>query len=1772
MREAKGWAWAAFWSLACAMVLVVAQAGAQAGGPVDGLVDGLGGVDGEPRWLTIEPSAERVLAGGAGAGLRVVLISGDEEYRSEEALPQLAAILAERHGFACDVLFAVEPSTGLINPERRDNIPGLEKLADADLMVIATRFRDLPDEQMAHVARYVESGRPIVGIRTATHAFALSSETYKRYSWDFEGGEGVGGAERAWAQGFGRAVLGETWIAHHGEHGRQSTRGLVAPGARGHAIARGLGEPERPLVGLSGVWGPTDVYRVRLPLAEGCEAVVLGQVLDGMTADALPAGGEQNEPLMPIAWARVREVGEGGGQRVFTMTLGAAGDFVAEGSRKLFVNGVLWAVGRESMIPADGAGAGLVGEYRPTGFGFGGFVRGLRPESLRPRSARPAGADVPGGGGGEGGADASGVRLEDGDRVVLVGNTFAERLAMSGAFEALVQAGSSGRGVSVRSVPWPGDEAGLRPREMNVPAMEEWLAVYGADVVVMCFGMSESFAGEAGLAGFRESLGGLIDRVRAGRYARDASGVARASRVVLVTPIVPEDLGEPLVAGEALARRRREVRLYAGAMREVAAERGVACVDLTLIDPDGVHVNAAAGASGGERLTSNGIHPSEAGAWWYAAEMVEQLGWLPSRDLGGAASSGGAGGGVAVLENARAVAWDKFYHERLRYKPTNTEYVWGRRHEPFGVVNFPPEMAQLERMIAAREAALREVFTSAGGGVDVAAARALALRLAAEGGASGGPAVWESVPGDVYAEDAWSPPAVVPVGTETSLGSLTVRGAEAFLETFTVAPGYAVELFASELDFAELANPLAMAFDARHRLWVLCAPTYPHLMPGARPRCKLIVLEDRDGNGRADACTTFADELYIPTGFVIDTDCVYVGHGAELLRLSDTDGDGRADRREVVLSGFSMPDSHHQISAFEWDPAGGILMHEGVFGRANVETAWGTRRSVDAAVWRFDPRDGRLSLMSHASFANPWGHVFDDFGQSVLADASGGENFSFAQVLAAFEYPAKPRRAGSVLVRGRPTAGCEIISGRHFPDEAQGTFLVNQCIGFHGTRWDRLIEGGEGASAWSTQQMPTDLLESSDTNYRPVVVEIGPDGAAYILDWCNPIIGHMQYSLRDPRRDTSHGRVWRVRHATRELVRPPNIEGAGLAELLELLRLPERNTRAIARRRLQRWDADEVLTAAAAWAGKLAADEPLRERLMLELLWLHQAHGRADGAVLDAVLASADARARAAAVRVVMHWSRDGLMASSEALARLERAATDPDMRVRLEAVTACGWLAWSGQGAEASRVAERAAAMPMDAGLRAIVDETLAFLSRFGGGESAVAQRATLDGLPTDVLARLEMTPMVASVLVVRADATDELRALAADRLATESAGLGDGLGAGRGEGLLAAWRAASDRERAARVLTPMLTALDAGELAAMGDELRAMRDEPGLVGTLARALLVLGGASINEQAESSARLVELAMLMPAGSVPGEVVGRMIAAASSGEVDASMAVEAVTWHAVDAERASMAAAWLGGNVRAVAGAGLDSWSPAHALAAASLRGLASLREAGLAIEPAGLRGSALPVAASGEVMLRGREIYLDELTGCARCHGASGLGAEGFPPLASSAFVHGAVGRAAAIVVHGLEGELRMPGGGVYNSAMMPLGETMDDEQIAAVLTYVRQSFGNFAPAVLPGEVAAARRQRPAGGGTWSVRELMQRYPLSTDRLISPVAMATAGDPTPARPRGEVAANGASEASAEAEGRAAPRWVPWAAVAGVTLVSMVGVVLLVRGGVKPGK
>jgi len=308
---------------------------------------------------------------------KIVLVSGDEEYRSEEALPQLAKILSTHHGFDCTVLFAQDPALlGIVDPNFTNNIPGTAMLENADLMILFTRFRDLPNEQMKHFENYLQKGKPIIAIRTSTHAFNVKDSLSNYQHW----GNYYDGEKTDWKGGFGKKILGGNWHTHHGHHKQQSTRGQFAEGAKEHPILKNIA--------VEKIWGATDVYGHPLPMPEGTQILVLGQTVDrenpydendlffGMkptdnkiatSNSASKKDYNPNDPMMPIVWTKPYQISNGKKGMSLTSTIGASSDLLNDELRKLFVNATYHLL--DLSIPEQG-NVNFVGKYEPTQFSF----------------------------------------------------------------------------------------------------------------------------------------------------------------------------------------------------------------------------------------------------------------------------------------------------------------------------------------------------------------------------------------------------------------------------------------------------------------------------------------------------------------------------------------------------------------------------------------------------------------------------------------------------------------------------------------------------------------------------------------------------------------------------------------------------------------------------------------------------------------------------------------------------------------------------------------------------------------------------------------------------------------------------------------------------------------------------------------------------------------------------------------------------------------------------------------------------------------------------------------------------------------------------------------------------------------------------------------------------------------------------------------------------------------------------------------------------------
>jgi len=312
----------------------------------------------QDRWIAYRDNP------GPGRGKHIVLIAGDEEYRSEEALPMLAQVLAKRHGFDCTVLFAQDPVTGEVDPNEKTDIDGLELLDHADLVVIFVRFREWDPEEMRYLDEYLRRGMPVIGLRTATHAFEAGIDregTYAHYAWDSPEPPG----------GFGSKVLGTTWVGHHGEPGLQSTSAVPDQNAFTHPVMRGVGE----------IWCENDVYEIE-PLPDDAQILMRGVVLAGMTPDSPRAEGPRFEEDLPVAWMREFPLTEDRIMRIFTTTLGSGRDFKDENLRRLFINACYWTTHLEEEIP-ELTDVRPIEWYEPSPSGFGKQLRGLQPVEMR---------------------------------------------------------------------------------------------------------------------------------------------------------------------------------------------------------------------------------------------------------------------------------------------------------------------------------------------------------------------------------------------------------------------------------------------------------------------------------------------------------------------------------------------------------------------------------------------------------------------------------------------------------------------------------------------------------------------------------------------------------------------------------------------------------------------------------------------------------------------------------------------------------------------------------------------------------------------------------------------------------------------------------------------------------------------------------------------------------------------------------------------------------------------------------------------------------------------------------------------------------------------------------------------------------------------------------------------------------------------------------------------------------------------------------------------
>lgn len=512
-------------------------------------------------------------------------------------------------------------------------------------------------------------------------------------------------------------------------------------------------------------------------------------------------------------------------------------------------------------------------------------------------------------------------------------------------------------------------------------------------------------------------------------------------------------------------------------------------------------------------------------------------------------------------------------------------------------------------------------------------------------------------------------------------------------KSFQVAPGFEVNLYASD---PKIAKPIQMNFDPQGRLWIASSETYPQIKPGQQANDRILVVEDTNGDGRAEKTTVFAGGLLIPTGIAPGDGGAYVANSTELLHLADTNGDGRADTTRVVLSGFGTEDTHHILHTLRWGPDGRLYFNQSIYIHSHIETPWGVRRLNAGGIWRFQPETMRLQVLARG-WVNSWGHHFDRFGQSFVTDGAGGEGINHLVPGAAYVTAVGVPRILRGLNPGSPKyCGLEILSGRHLPEDWRGDLLTND---FRGNRVCR-FKVTESGSSYSARLMP-DLIRTRHVAFRPIDIKMGPDGAIYIADWYNPIIQHGEVDFRDPRRDHVHGRIWRVTAKGRPLVPRRQPQRSKISQLVSSLAAPEMWVRRQARRALQERPFDqreEIVAELDRWCAQIDPQRVDAGSLALEALWTFQAFDVVRDELLAGLLKSADPQVRTAACRIAAGFPTS----CQRELAALVR---DPHPRVRLEAVRS---LAGRDSGDDGGKLANNPTLPAVMAALEADRDATL--------------------------------------------------------------------------------------------------------------------------------------------------------------------------------------------------------------------------------------------------------------------------------------------------------------------------------------------------------------------------------------------------------------------------------------------------------------------------------
>ena len=790
------------------------------------------------------------------------------------------------------------------------------------------------------------------------------------------------------------------------------------------------------------------------------------------------------------------------------------------------------------------------------------------------------------------------------DVVAVYGNGLADRMQHDPWVETVLQAQLKGMNVSFRNMAFSGDMVNKRPRNQGFTNDEEYLQHVAPDVVFSFYGYNESFAGPEGADAYQAELVNLVQR-----YTELRKEAGKDVRFVLYSPIAYQNTGDRnLPDGREL---NENLAVYTNATRKAAEETGANFVDL--FTPTLKMFESSA-----ERLTINGIHLNGNG--------YQKLADVVSRSL--LSTSAPANETIDAIYQA---VKDKNWHWHNRYHATDGNDIWGGRSK----LTFVDGQSNAD--VLKHELVMLDVMT-----------------------ANRDKAIWAAAEGKRHTiDDSNVPPPVKVIsnvggGSKSSNpdkeGSVDYLSPEESMAKMIVPDGYQLNVFASEVQFPDLANPVQLQVDAKGRLWAASWNTYPKWEPGKEMNDSLMIFEDTDNDGKADTRKIFA-HVHNPLGFEFWGGGVVVTSGPDLLFLKDTDGDDRADVREVLLQGLGTADTHHAANNLIYGPDGGIYWQSGIFLVHNHETPWKQNLNIgESGMYRFNPRT--FAITPHAANRpNPHGTSFDYWGYCYANDGTGGKS-----------YQVRPEGDGFKMhllltKEFRPVAADEILSSEHFPEDLQNDFLICNTIGFLGVKQYDLDREGDGTrrkfgEVWGTPGL--ELINSEDRNFRPTDAIVGEDGALYVADWHNAIIGHMQHNIRDPNRDHVHGRIFRLTVKNRPLQKPVKIHGQPIAALLENLKHPINGVRHRSRVELSAHDSVSVIAATKEWMKDFDPNDETEAHHLLEALWLHQQHGVRNEDLLNTLLGSEVEHAVVAANTVKHFWHNVDTKGSSKFAAPAE--------------------------------------------------------------------------------------------------------------------------------------------------------------------------------------------------------------------------------------------------------------------------------------------------------------------------------------------------------------------------------------------------------------------------------------------------------------------------------------------------------------------------------------